>query len=69
MGHKANWKLPPFEKTEEWNDLYKKWRQAYNTCDNCDSTDTEVRNYDPVWRDGDVMCNNCGGYVRGYDAG
>lgn len=29
----------------------------------------EIRNFDQVWRDGDVHCTKCGTYVRGYDAG
>jgi len=31
--------------------------------------DHEVRNFDAVWRDGDVYCIPCGGYVRSFDAG
>jgi hypothetical protein len=29
----------------------------------------EVRNYDEMWRDGDVHCAECGAYIRRYDAG
>lgn len=29
----------------------------------------EVRNFDEIWRDGDVHCTKCQTYVRGYDAG
>ena len=28
----------------------------------------EVRNYDPLWQDGDVVCTICETRVRGYDA-
>ena len=40
-------------------------------CKNCwaPPSDHEVKNYDPVWRDGDVYCKKCGTRVRGYDAG
>lgn len=40
-------------------------------CPKCGSppTDHEVRNYDPMFRDGDVTCTKCDTYVRGYDAG
>jgi hypothetical protein len=40
-------------------------------CPHCGAPNTEhrVENYDPIWRDGDVVCTRCGGYVRGYDAG
>lgn len=36
-----------------------------------DSTHTgfDVRNYDEMWRDGDVHCAQCGTYIRSYDAG
>lgn len=30
---------------------------------------TRVDNYDLMWHDGDVVCSNCGQYLRGYDAG
>lgn len=29
----------------------------------------EVKDFDPVWRDGVVVCLDCGGFVRQYDAG
>lgn len=29
----------------------------------------EVRNYDQIWRDGDVHCAVCGAFIRDYDAG
>jgi hypothetical protein len=40
-------------------------------CPKCNAPpqDHEVRNFDPVWRDGDVFCLKCGTRVRGYDAG
>jgi hypothetical protein len=38
-------------------------------CPDCGSTSMEVRNYDPMCRDGDVYCRACGAYVRMYDAG
>jgi hypothetical protein len=38
-------------------------------CPKCGSTEMTVRNYDPMWHDGDVHCVKCGEYVRGYDAG
>jgi uncharacterized Zn finger protein len=40
-------------------------------CPDCGSgpEEHEVRNFDEIWRDGDVYCNRCGTYVRMYDAG
>jgi hypothetical protein len=29
----------------------------------------DVRNYDEMWRDGDVHCAQCGAFIRTYDAG
>jgi hypothetical protein len=37
-------------------------------CPVCFSTQFIVVNYDPVWKDGEVRCNN-GHFVRNYDAG
>lgn len=41
------------------------------TCPKCGSTPDkhEVRNYNPIWRDGDVYCMVCNTKVRDYDAG
>jgi hypothetical protein len=30
---------------------------------------TEVRNFDRMWGDGDLICRRCGGYVRAIDTG
>jgi hypothetical protein len=40
-------------------------------CPKCGSEpkEHEVRNFDRVWRDGDVYCTKCNTYVRMYDAG
>lgn len=40
-------------------------------CKKCSSPPSKhvLRNYDPIWRDGDIYCKECGEYVRGYDAG
>ena len=40
-------------------------------CPKCGSPPSqhEVRNYDEMWRDGDVHCTKCEAYVRDYDAG
>lgn len=40
-----------------------------NSCPQCGSVNTEVRNFDQVWRDADVVCRDCDTYVRDYDAG
>jgi len=40
-------------------------------CPNCGATPDKwtVENYDPMWRDGDVVCTVCRTRIRGYDAG
>ena len=40
-------------------------------CPKCGSgpEDWDVENYDPIWRDGDVVCQKCRTRIRGYDAG
>lgn len=43
---------------------------TYKPCPKCKSVDyLIVRNYDPIWRDGEVWCSECNEYVRSYDAG
>lgn len=41
----------------------------YSACPKCGSENTEVVNFNEVWRDGDIVCRECKAYVRGYDAG
>lgn len=41
----------------------------YKACPKCGGSNFEVRNYDEIWRDGDVHCVDCGTFVRSYDAG
>lgn len=40
-----------------------------NTCKRCGGTRLHMRNFDPRFRDGDLHCDSCGDFVRGYDAG
>lgn len=44
---------------------------AHKHCPGCLSgpRDQEVRDYDPMWKDGNVVCLKCGTKVRDYDAG
>lgn len=55
------------------NEHYKRsqlaFRKAYNQCPECNSNNTGVENYDPMWQDGDIICQDCRTYVRMYDAG
>jgi ribosomal protein L37AE/L43A len=53
------------KKEEELIEFHRK----RNTCPKCGSTEMELRNYDMMWHDGDIHCQKCGTYVRGYDAG
>lgn len=40
-------------------------------CPHCGAPASEhdLFNYDPIWRDGDVICRRCKWRVRRYDAG
>lgn len=67
-----------YQETKEWSavfehpvyqDAEKLWASHRNSCPECLHPETEVVNYDEMWRDGDVVCKRCGVYVRGYDAG
>lgn len=43
---------------------------ARNGCKECGHRGGLVlRNYDPMWQDGDLHCEACGAYVRMFDAG
>lgn len=53
----------------EYDVAWKAWRQHYNTCSECGSTETVLENYDMMWHDGDIVCAKCDCYVRGWDAG
>lgn len=44
-------------------------RMERNRCPKCGGTECHVENYDMTWHDGDVVCNACDTYVRGFDAG
>lgn len=44
-------------------------RYIANACHKCGSCKTEVVNYDPLWRDGDVVCSECKEHIRFYNAG
>jgi hypothetical protein len=37
------------------------------SAEGCKSTKTIVTNWDPMWRDGDVVCASCGVFVRSFD--
>lgn len=67
-----------YEEHKDWRKVFESpvyqdaellWREKYNSCPECQSSDVEVVDYDPMWRDGDVVCKRCHTYVRGYDAG
>jgi predicted Zn finger-like uncharacterized protein len=45
------------------------WINPYKPCPKCGGTRFVVKNYDIIWRDGDVHCADCDTYVRVYDAG
>ena len=38
-------------------------------CGRCHSKNLQVENHSGMWHDGDIVCQDCGGYVRMFDAG
>lgn len=46
-------------------------KQEHNEwqCPDCGHDKTILVNYDPLWRDGDIVCAMCNKHVRNYDAG
>ena len=56
-------------KDQELTALFRAFREAYNRCPDCSSDNTSVRNYDSLWQDGDLVCDDCNTRVRGWDAG
>ena len=53
--------------TEAWWAAHAEVGKARNTCPACQSTNTEVRDVDPLWRDGNVVCQDCETFVRYWD--
>jgi len=42
----------------------------YKPCPKCNSAEhLTIRDYDPIWHDGEVWCSRCNEFVRTYDAG
>jgi hypothetical protein len=55
-------------KEERW-EAEKASNAHYNSCPECGGTKLELLHYDMMWHDGDLICENCRCYVRGFDAG
>lgn len=43
-------------------------KYIFNVCVKCGSQNTSVKNFDQRWRDGDITCDDCGEFIRYYDA-
>lgn len=59
---------------DRWCNKCRDWAGTFGPhkhCPKCDSPPIkhELRNYDPMWHDGDVYCTKCGTRVRTWDAG
>lgn len=37
------------------------------TCPHCLSDNLIIADYDPVWNEGEIWCNDCGEYIRLFD--
>lgn len=48
---------------------YKKNEEGRKVCGGCGSSNTQLENHSGMWGDGDVVCLDCGGYVRMWDSG
>ncbi len=46
-----------------------RYQDARNVCPECGSKSTRMENYSMMWHEGDIVCNDCDTYVRGFDAG
>jgi hypothetical protein len=55
------------DKPDDLRDMVLKY--IFNLCVKCGSHNTSVKNYNMMWHDGDITCDDCGEYVRMYDAG
>lgn len=54
----------------EYQAQHDAWRSAYWSCGRCKtSKHTVVKNFSQMWGDGDLICENCNGYVRMIDTG
>ena len=38
-------------------------------CGRCHSNKYRVESHSDIWHDGDIVCLECGGYIRMFDAG
>lgn len=55
--------------SDAYGDACSLYNQHRNSCPQCGSENTKVENYDAMWHDGDLVCQDCGTFVRGWDAG
>jgi len=38
-------------------------------CPECGCEEFEMRDYSPLWHEGDIHCAQCGGFMHHFDAG
>jgi hypothetical protein len=41
----------------------------YDTVCACDKQEPIMVNYQMMWHEADIICGNCGGFIRYWDAG
>lgn len=67
-----------YKETKDWslvfsNDAYKnvfkRWAAHRNKCPECGSKSVSVKDYNPMWQDGNLVCDICQTFVRYWDAG
>lgn len=57
------------EKAVYWA-WHKEFQKARNTCAEClDDTTVARENYSMMWGEADLICTNCGGFIRDLDYG
>lgn len=61
---------PNFTPRDQTGETLHLFAESSTNCKKCGAppNEHEVRNFDPIFRDGDVHCMRCGSYVRMYDA-
>jgi hypothetical protein len=48
---------------------WRKSREVMNTCKKCGCKESHIENFDEVAREGDVVCDRCGAFIRTWGIG
>lgn len=61
--------LDKIRENKEYQNLRRDLGIVWNRCPECASDNTSCHNYNSIWNDGNLVCDDCGTFVRIWDAG